>query len=167
MPGTAAGAPLPGGPGGLGVRAGVHPEAGVPADPRGQGRVVGADHAALAAGDPLARVQGEDRYLAEAAARAAAVGPARRTGGVLDQEQPVMPGDLLERAPVGGHAEGVDRHDGPGPRRDGGLDEVRVDRAGVRANIDKDRGRAAVQHGVPGPREAVVGHDDLVARSQP
>ena len=84
------------------------------AQARGELGVLGGDHAALAGGDHLARVQREARQRAERADRPALVGRADRARRVLDEQQPALVGEREERVHVGGQPDLVDRHDGLG-----------------------------------------------------
>ena len=79
--------------------------------PRGDLRILDGDHAALAGGDHLARVQREARQRPERADRPALVAGADRARGVLDDRQAVALGELEQRVHVGRQAELVHRHD--------------------------------------------------------
>ena len=71
--------------------------------------------------------------------RRAAPGGADRLRGVLDDAQPVPPGDRVEPVHVDGQPGKVHRHDRARARRDGRLHLVEVDVAGVEADIDEHR----------------------------
>ena len=83
---------------------------------------VGDDDAALAGGHLLVRIEGEDRRHAVTAYRLALVLGAERLAGVVDQRQPVLVGDLLDRLELAGIAEDVDRQDRLRPGRDRRFD---------------------------------------------
>ena len=69
---------------------------------------------------------------------------ADRAGRVLHDGQPVPLGDRQDRRHVAGQAHLVDRHDGPGPRRDRRLHERRVHVVGPRVDVHEHRPRPAV-----------------------
>ncbi len=73
----------------------------------------------------------------------------------------------MQRIPVGGRPERVNRQDAPRSRRDGIFDKSGVYGASVGTHVDKDRGSAAVEDGMAGSRKAVVGYQHFIARSYP
>src|SRR4051812_7729022 len=84
-----------------------------PAKARGKLDVVGRDHAAIAGGQELARMEGEAGGDAEGAADLApafadADPAADRAGGIFDQCQTAAPGNLCDRIDPSRHAELVD-----------------------------------------------------------
>ncbi len=91
--------------------------------------IVDGDHAALAAGDDLARVKGEAGG-AERADRPPPVQGADRAGGVLDEDEAVALGEVGEGVHVRRQADLVDRHHGLGPRRQPALDVSGIEVAG-------------------------------------
>ena len=128
---------------------------------------VGADHrAALARRDLLVRVEARRRRGCPRAPTGLPVGVngAERLARVLDDPEPALAGEPLERRHVGGVAEDVHGQEARRPlghRRRGGL-RVEVQRAPV--DVAEDRPRLLVQHGVRRRDEAERGRDDLVAR---
>ena len=92
------------------------------ADDAGVGR---GDHAALAAGHVLRRVEGEGREGAERADRAPVQGGTVCLGGVFKEHESMRVGNRLERLHGRGVAVKVDGHDGPRARRDCGFDSGR------------------------------------------
>ena len=65
---------------------------------------------------------------------------------------------------VGRLAVQVHRQDDLGARRDGRLDQRRVDVVGARIGLHRHRRGAALADGQPGGDVGVAGHDDFVAR---
>src|SRR5579864_7035530 len=57
------------------------------------------------------------------------------------------------------------RHDGAGPRRDGGVDQSWIDRVGGGVDVDQDRRGADRNDGEDRGDEGVRGGDDFVART--
>ena len=92
------------------------------ADDTGVGR---GDHAALAAGHVLRRVEGEGREGAERADRAPVQGGTVCLGGVFKEHESMRVGNRLERLHGRGVAVKVDGHDGPRARHDCGFDSGR------------------------------------------
>ena len=99
----------------------VHRVLAQPAQALGDLRVLDGDHAALAGGDDLARMQREAGQRPERADRPPAVGRADRARGVLDDRQPVALAEREEGVHVGRQAELVDRHDRLRAARDRAL----------------------------------------------
>ena len=134
-------------------------------DPVGQAVVVGGDEATLAGRHVLGAVQAE-RTVPEAADLATAEFRPVRLAGVLDDGDAVPIGDRPDHVHVGGQAEEVDGADGPGPRRDGGLDARGVDDVRVRLDVDEDRRGAGVQDPADRRVERMPDRDDLIARPE-
>ena len=78
--------------------------------------VVGRDHAALARGDLLVRVEGEDREVPVRADASARGDRPDGLGGILDHREPVPPRDLVDAVDRARVAEDVHREDRPRPR---------------------------------------------------
>ena len=95
----------------------------------------------------------------------APVGQSRlgRVRGVLDQPQPVLPADALERGEVGRVARVVHGHDGPRARRDGGRDRIGIEAQRGRVDVDEHGARACAHDHVRGGRPRQRRRDDLVA----
>src|SRR6516225_3633422 len=87
------------------------------------------------------------------------------TSRVLNHRQVVLPGDSQNRGQITRQADLVNRHDGLGPRRDGGLDQGRVHVVSPRIDVDKDRGSAAVNDDVGRGDKRVADSNDFVART--
>ena len=129
--------------------------------------VGGGDHAALAAGHVLRRVEGKGSEAAEGADRRPVQGRAVGLGGVLENHESVLSGNRLERVHGRGVAVKMDGHDGARARGDRGFDGGRGEREGERVNVGEDGGRARDGHRVRCGREGEGGDDDLVARPDP
>ena len=127
--------------------------------------VVGHDHAALAGRHLLVRVEGEGPRAPERPDRPASQGRADRLAGVVDQQQAVSVGDLLDRVPVGRVPEHVDDHDGLRPIGDPSLEVGGVEVVRVGLDVDEDRRGPLEEEGVGARRERERRHQDLVART--
>ena len=112
-------------------------------------------------------MEGQGGEVAEPAQRPVAVAGEDGVGGVLDHEQVVAPGDLEDRVHVAAHAGVVDRHDRPGPGRDGRLDHRLVDVQRVGPDVHEDGRGAPEDEGVGRRHEGEGRHDDLVAGPDP
>ena len=88
---------------------------------------------------------------------------AESVGGVVDDAQAVLVGDVLNLTGAAGLAIDVDGHDGGGARRDGSLDAVGVDATRGHVDVDEHGLDAVPPQGVGGGNEAVGGGDDLAA----
>ena len=124
--------------------------------------VVGGDDAPLAGGDDVGHVGAEGGQVGQGAGRLTLVERAVGLGGVLHHEESVLFGDGVDGVHFGRFAHEVHRHDGPGTRRDGGLDLLRVDVEGLPLDVYEDRGEAGVEHGVAGGHERQGRDDHLV-----
>ena len=92
---------------------------------------------------------------------------ADRLGGVLDQYQTMTARDRQQRLHRGHLPEQVDRHDGPGPRRDGCLHRRRVEIETDGIDVHEHRGPAGIMDGARGGEEGERRGDHLVRRGQP
>ena len=132
---------------------------------RGDVVVVRRDHAALARGDLLVRVEGEDRRVAVGAHDAALAARAERLGGVLDDRDAVPRGDGVELLDPARQAEDVHRHDGPGARGDRRLDGRGIEVEGRGVDVREDGLRPLVERAVGRRDERERARDHLVARA--
>ena len=130
-------------------------------------RVGGGDHAPLAAGHVLRRVEAERPELPEAAHAAPVQGSAVGLGGVLEDHEAVGLGDGQDLVHRSGVAVQVDRHDGAGAGRDRLLDRGGRQRVGAQVDVGEDGGGPRDGDGVGGGGEGEGGHDHLVARPDP
>ena len=118
---------------------------------------------AVAAGDVLGILQREATDLAHAADRFAAVERAPCLRAILDEDQLVLVGNLLQLrqlARVAGQVHGDDRF---GFRRDLALDIRRVEAAGLRFKVGEYRHGLLEEHADHRPDIRDAGRDDLVA----
>ncbi len=136
-----------------------------PPQPGREFAVPAGDHAALAGGEQLARVEGvrgEFGARADGTAPVLGAGPA---GGVLDHGDAVRPDGGPDAVQVDRHPALVDRDHRPGPpgeqRFDGGGGEV----AGGPVDLREHRHRTGVGDGVGGGDEGERGDDHLVPRT--
>ena len=81
--------------------------------------------------------------------------------------QPRRRAIAVDRLDPAGTAEHVDRQDGPGSRRRGRLDEIRVEPRRVLLDVHEPRHGALVQNAVGRGHEAERRGDDLVAVADP
>ncbi len=132
----------------------------------GQRRVIGGDHAALAARHVLRRVEAEGAGAPGSAAPPVDLRPVA-LAGVLDHRQAVTIGDLDDGRHVSRLPVQADGHDRLGPRRDRGLDQGRVDREVVLTDVDEDRPCAGVEDAVRAGDEGERDGDHLVAGADP
>ncbi len=88
-----------------------------------------------------------------------------RLRGILQDGQPMTPGNLLDRAHLGGLPVEMDGDDRPGPRRDGRLDLRRVDVVSVGLDIHEHRTGARPPDGTGRGEEGERRRDHLVSRS--
>ncbi len=130
----------------------------------GEAVVVSSDHAGVAIGaDHLEGVEAEASGDPHRAQSAAVEGGPRGLGHVLDHGQTVGLGDGQDPVHLAGRAVQVHGDHRSGPRRDGGLEQVRVHVA-VIADIDQDRLPARVDDGAYRGHAGVGDGDDLIAR---
>ena len=129
----------------------------------GHRRVVDGDHAALAGGDDLARVQREAGQRAERADRPALVLRADGARGVLDELEPVALGQRDEGVHVRRQPDLVHGHDRLRALGDRALGRRGVEVVGQRVDVGEDRRRAALPDGVGRGDEGQRRDDDLVA----
>ena len=133
------------------------------AQARGHGRVVDGDHAALAGGDHLARVEREAGQRAERADRAALVGAPMAQAASSTSASPWRSASGDEGVHVGRQAELVHRHDRLRALGDRALGRGGVEVVGQRVDVGEDRRRAALPDRVGRGDERQRRHDDLVA----
>ena len=86
---------------------------------------------------------------------------AEGVGGVVDDAQAVLVGDVLNLTGTAGLAIDMDGHDGGGARRDGGLDAVGVDATRGHVDVDEYGLDTVPPQRVGGGNEAVGSGDDL------
>ena len=123
------------------------------------------DHAALAGGQLLVRVEGEGREIA-ARADQPALGVVRpeRLAGVLEQAEAARRRRALAARARGRVAEDVDRQQARGALADAPPRPRRVEVERDRVDVAEDRRRALVEQAVGRGDEAERRGDDLVAR---
>ena len=114
------------------------------------------------AAERLAREEAGAADRAQVAAAPAPVSGAEALRRVLDHRQIVARGDRANGVHVGALAVEAHRHQRAGARRDGGLDQRRIDVAGVRLDIDEHRHRAEQHDRLGRRREGERRRDDLV-----
>jgi len=131
-------------------------------NPFGERGVGGGDHAALTGGHVLGRIEAE-RAGTPRSAEAAVDRGAVRLRRVLDDLQAMAFGDLDDGRQIRGVAVQADRHDCPGARRDGGLDQRGIHVEAGLVDIDEDGARAGVQDRVGAGDEGERHGDDLIA----
>lgn len=95
--------------------------------------------------------------------------PAAITGavslrGIFENAEVAPRRDFADRIHVGRTAVEVNRQDGPGARRDGPLDEFRIEISCGRVDINEDRHGSAVRDRFGRSEESVGACDDLVVR---
>ncbi len=124
----------------------------------------GDDHAALAAGHDLRRVEGEGCRRAERSGRPAAVRAAVRVSGVLDEVHAGRRAHARELVDRGGHqAADVDDDHGRGLGAEARREIDRVDRHGLRVAVDEAQTGAGVHGGGRRREERVGRYDDLAS----
>jgi hypothetical protein len=120
----------------------------------------GGEHAALAGGQLLVRVEAERGGMAAAADRdPVGVDGAERLARVLDDRQPVP----LERGYVRRIAEDVHRQQGFRAGGDGGGGGLRIEIESARVDVDEHRPRPLVEDRVRGRDERKRRRDHLIA----
>ena len=87
-------------------------------------------------------------------------------GGIVDDLEAVLVGNLLDNVGIDGLAVAVDGHDSGGLRGDGGLYLIWVETAGALLDIDEDGLDAVPPEGMGGGDEAIGGGDDLAGDAQ-
>ena len=141
------------------------------AELRGERVVIGEHGAAVAvAAERLGRIEAGAGDLAERAALPAAERAADRLRGVLDDQQVLARGDLLDRRIVGRQAEQVDRDDRLRREAAFALDHLDrrleagdVDVVGVGIDVDEDRLGLGQRHHFGGRGEGEARHENGVA----
>jgi len=134
-----------------------HPEA------IAQGRIVGDHRPGFAPGAQVfAGIKAEAGHHAERADDLAAVLRPVRLGGVFHQREIVFAANRQNRVHVERVAVEMDRHDRFGARRDGALDQLRVQVERCVIGIHKDRPGAHVGNGPARRDERAGGGDDLI-----
>ena len=153
---------------------GLEGEVAEAAQPIGELLVIGQDHAALAGRHELVGVEAEAAELAEAAASppafAAIVAADRYSAPCASAASsmiasPCCPGEPEDRVHVHRMPVDVDRHDGPRPAGDPGLDLRDVHAPGLRVGVDQDRRRPRVDDRQRARDDREGRQDDLVARA--
>ena len=138
------------------------------AERRIQRRAARRQHATVARGQQLARVE---REAGDVAVRPAHTLPspvpqqlaADRAGRILDHRHAAALCDRQDRRELAWHAELVDDEDRPGPLRHRRFDERGIDVERVRGDIDEHRRRTAAADGVRRRDERMTDGDHLVA----
>ena len=134
------------------------------AQARGHGRVVDGDHAALAGGDHLARVQREAGQRAQRADRPALVRARRwRRRRPRRARARSASASAMKRVHVGRQPDLVHGHDRLRALGDRALGRRGVEVVGQRVDVGEDRRRAALPDRVGGGDERQRRDDDLVA----
>ena len=118
--------------------------------------------ATLPGGDQLGALQAEHRHVAEPADHGVFMDGPVGVAGVFDQPQAAPPAQLDDRCHVARVAVDVHHHDGASPRRDGRLDGVGIDVAGVRLDVHQDRRRIDDEERHHRGQECERGRDHLV-----
>lgn len=129
----------------------------------GQFLVVGGDDAAFARVEVLGGLEAERTHVAEGAGLASLPFGAVRMGGILDYHEMALLRDGVDPVHVRTQATHVYRDDRLGTRRDGLLNEVRVQVVGVGVDVHEDRRGVAFQYGGGGGDEGVGRHNHLIA----
>jgi hypothetical protein len=156
VPAPALGVAIPGTP--------AHAVQGQHAHPLGQREGGRRDHAALARRHVLVRVKAEaDGVAGSCADLAPAILGPRGMSRVLDDLQTVLCGQRPDRVHPARQAAVVHGQDGPGARRDHGLDVLGIE-IEIVADIGEHRGGAGLQDHVDGGAEGERRGDHLVAR---
>jgi hypothetical protein len=137
------------------------------AQPVGERGVVAHDHAALAGGDVLDRMEAEDGRVAARADLDAPVDGAQRVRRVLDDPEAVPHRQRPQRGHVGRLAGEVHRDQRARGGRDPARDVGGVDAQRLGVDVGEDRARTAQLDDVGRRRPGEGRHDDLVARPQP
>ena len=127
--------------------------------------IVRGEHAALARGDVLDRVEREHHVPVLSDAFALELG-AERVRGVLNEHDVVSGGDGADLVKLQHAAREMDRDDRLRARRDRRLDRVRRDHERVAVAVDEDRLRAVQGNDVRQGDPRHGGRDDLVAGLQ-
>ena len=120
-------------------------------------------HPALARGDLLVRVEGENRRGALRAHRLALVPGAERLARVLDQREAMPVADRAQLVELARVPVDVDGDDGLRSLGDGGLDRGRVEVQRSRVDVREHGRRALVDRAVRRGDERVRARDHLVA----
>ena len=132
----------------------------------GERLVAQRQHASLARGEVLVRVEREAGRIADRADLATAVDACLdRVRGVLDHGEPVLVGDRADRLHVDGMARVVDGHDRAGPRRHTGGHLGGIDAERHRIDVAEDGFRARLHDHVRGGRPGDRRRQHLVARA--
>ena len=147
----------------------------------GGGGIICDDNPALAGGDLLVGVEGEYAEIANGPGRAALVFGSESLAGVFDDRQLILPGNPQDRVKIGGLTEDVDGQDGferairlsPCAGQPaagffasghqvmrGSFDQFRINVAGARVNIHKDRDGVLEQEHVAGSHKGEGRGDD-------
>ena len=140
-----------------------------PAQPLGllhQPRVAQHQHAAVAGGHQLDGLEREHREIGQPAHRASFVGGPERVRGVLDEDEPVLPGDGVQFVEVARQPAVVDAHDRLGPRRDERPHMRRIHVQRARLDVGEHRLHPHVEERDVRGRAGEDGRDDLVAGDQ-
>ena len=132
-----------------------------------QPRVGGHHRAAVAQrAQVLGREETEGRRIAKRTGLAAVARRAVRLRRVLDQQQPVPPGQRRQRRHVGQLAVQVHRHDRARARSDRRFHAGRVEIEAQRIGLHRHRHQPVLADREEAGDEGVAGHDDLVALAE-
>ena len=125
--------------------------------------IIGDDHAAFARGHQLAGLKAECASRAEGANALTAPLAGMGVRGVLDQRDPFVAGEVLERVQVRGMASHVDGNNGFGAGSNCGGGCLRIEAVSVWEHVNQDRQRVGKQHGAGSGNEGEIGNDDFIA----
>ena len=140
----------------------IHRVLAQPSQALGNLGVVDSDHAALTAGDHLARVKREAGEWTERADRTPPVAGSDRARRILDEYQAIAIGEVEEAIHVSRKTDLVNRHDCLCRWCQPSLDIAWVQVAGDRIDVGEDRRRAAMPDGVCSCDERQRWHDHLI-----
>ena len=113
----------------------------------------------------LPRVKRKARGRPERADHAASVAGAGGLRSVLQDQEPMRPGDGVQRVHVAGLAVEMDGEDADGARADGGAGRLGIDQARALQHLAQHRRGADVRDGQSRGDERVGRDDDLVTRA--
>ena len=127
---------------------------------------IGDHHTALAGRDDLVELETEAACVPERAKPSTLEGSAGGLAHVLDEGEPMAPGERCNRPHVGGGAAHVHGQDRPGARSQLTLCIARVERQRL-IDLDEHGQRSRSQDGVRGGVPRVGGDEDLVPGTDP
>lgn len=128
----------------------------------GKCRIIGHDDAALTGRKVLGFLKAEDPGAPNRSRAFSLPGASPRVARVLNQLDPMLFCQRGQFGAVGHGTAKVHRHDGPGPRRDGGGGGCRAHAPGF-VHVDKNRSGPHAQYGGRGGHEGIGGHNNLIA----